>query len=147
MLAADVCLDGVVCARLQAFWYHEGVGYALLAALALSAHLAFILWVIGGALFTLGRPFWSWVHVGTMIYGVIIEAGPWPCPLTILEQHFEEKAGIGTYHQPFLVHYLEAIIYPNVSEIVLVWCATAVCAINGAIYGRRLWKARRIKQA
>lgn len=123
------------------------MGYAVLAAMVLVAHLAFIAWVMGGAFLTRGRPIWSWVHVATMLYGVIIEAGPWPCPLTIFEQRLEQQAGIGGYDQPFLVHYLEAIVYPDVSEIVLVWCAGAVCAINLAIYGRRLWKARRIKRA
>lgn len=123
------------------------MGYAALAATILAAHLAFIAWVIGGALFTRGRPILSWMHVASMFYGVIIEAGPWPCPLTILEQRFEQRAGIGAYHQPFLVHYLEAIVYPNVSEIMLVWCAAVVCGINLAIYGRRLWKARKAEKA
>lgn len=117
------------------------------AAVALLVHLAFILWVIFGALLTRGRLFWSWMHVASMVYGVIIEAGPWPCPLTTLEQHFEQAAGIGSYDQPFLVHYLEATIYPDVSEITLVWCAAAVCGINLAVYGRRVWKGRRARNA
>lgn len=119
------------------------MSYAALAVVVLIGHLAFILWVILGALFTLGRPFLSGLHIVTMLYGIIIEAGPWPCPLTILEQRFEQQAGMETYSQPFLVHYLEAIVYPNVSEVTLVWCAAAVCAINFGIYGRRFWKARK----
>jgi hypothetical protein len=120
------------------------VRYAGLAAIVLVVHLAFILWVILGALFTRGRPFWSGVHLVTLLYGVVIEAGPWPCPLTVLEQYFERKAGIGSYQQPFLVHYLEAIVYPNISEITLVGCAAAVCTINLGIYARRFWKSRKL---
>lgn len=122
------------------------MGYGGLAAAVLIVHLAFILWVIFGALLTRGQRYWSWVHMLTMLYGVFIEASPWPCPLTILEQHFEQQAGIDPYRQPFLVHYLEALVYPNVSEIVLVWCATAICVINLGIYGRRCWNARKLKR-
>src|SRR6516225_3382658 len=118
------------------------MSYGGLAATVLIVHLAFILWLIFGALLTRGHWFWSWVHILTMLYGIIIEAGPWPCPLTILEQHFEQQTGTGSYQQPFLVHYLEAMVYPNVSEIALVWCAAAIFAINLGIYGRRFQKSR-----
>ena len=109
-----------------------------LAAGVLILHLLFIAWVIFGAIVTRGHRVLSWLHVASLIYAVVIEAGPWPCPLTGLEDYFREQAGAPAYHEPFLVHYLEVLIYPSVSELLLFWCAVAVGAANLAIYIKRI---------
>lgn len=111
-----------------------------LAAGVLIVHLLFILWVIFGAIFTRGHRILAGLHVGCLIYAVVIEAGPWYCPLTKLEDYFRERAGAPVYREPFLVHYLEMLVYPNVPELLLVWCAAAVCGINLIVYARRLRK-------
>lgn len=108
-------------------------------------HLAFIWWVILGAIFTRGRWLLVCLHIASLIYAVVIEAGPWPCPLTGLEDYFRQKAGAGAYHEPFLVHYLEILVYPSVSELILFMCAVAIAAVNLAIYAAR-WRRLR-KQA
>ncbi|SPE23495.1 conserved membrane hypothetical protein [Candidatus Sulfotelmatomonas gaucii] len=110
------------------------------AILILLAHLIWIVLVIFGALFTRGRPLWSVLHVLSLIWGVITEAGPWPCPLTLAEQYFEVKAGMAAYQGSFLLHTLDAILYPNTSPWVVTVVGVAVCAINLAIYGWRFRK-------
>jgi hypothetical protein len=62
--------------------------YQGLAGLALVLHLLWILWVILGCLLTLNRPLLRWFHILSLIYGILIETLPWPCPLTIAEQWF-----------------------------------------------------------
>ena len=47
------------------------------------------------------------------VWGILAEVGPWPCPLTLLEQHVERLAGIQSYSGSFIVHYLDAIVYPR----------------------------------
>jgi hypothetical protein len=54
--------------------------------------------------------------------------------LTVLEQWLEDRAGIVSYHEPFLVHYLDALVYPNVPVRLLVGCAVAVCLFNLVVY-------------
>lgn len=110
------------------------------AILILLAHLIWILLVIFGALFTRGRPFWTTVHVLALLWGVIVEAGPWSCPLTIAEQYFEGKAGMAAWQGSFLLHTLDAIIYPNVSSWVVTVIGVVVCAFNLGIY---LWRFRK----
>ena len=110
------------------------------AILILLAHLIWIVLVIFGALFTRGRPMWSVLHVLSLIWGVITEAGPWPCPLTLAEQYFEVKAGMAAYQGSFLLRTLDAIVYPNTSPWVVTVIGIAVCAINLAIYGWRFRK-------
>jgi hypothetical protein len=110
------------------------------AILILLAHLIWIALVIFGALFTRGRPLWTVLHVLSLIWGVITEAGPWPCPLTLAEQYFEVKAGMAAYQGSFLLRTLDAIVYPNTSPQVVTVIGVAVCAFNLGIYH---WRFRR----
>jgi len=116
-----------------------------LAALVLAIHLAWILWVIVGALFTRGRPGWTAFHLASLVWGIVVEVGPWPCPVTLLEQHLEARAGEAVWHGSFLVHYLDAIIYPHVPVWLIITCGVAVCCINIVVYLVRfaLWIRRR----
>jgi hypothetical protein len=63
-----------------------------LAAAVLVLHLAWIIWAILGALWTRGRPWLTAFHVLSLIWGIIVEVGPWPCPLTLAEQWFEAQS-------------------------------------------------------
>lgn len=109
----------------------------------LAIHLLFIVWVIGGALVVRWYPRLQWVHIGSLAYGIFIEVAPWPpCPLTVLEQTLEERAGVSAFHGPFLLHYLEEFVYPNVSLTLLVPVAVAVCVANLVYYVFRIRAAR-----
>jgi hypothetical protein len=112
-------------------------GFHLLAVVVLVLHLLFIGWVLLGWLLTRRRPGLRWAHIVSLLYGIVIETGLWPCPLTLLENYFLERASIAPYREPFLVHYLEALVYPDVSPVLLTWCAVAVCGFILAIYVRR----------
>ncbi|MGC1784785.1 MAG: DUF2784 domain-containing protein [Acidobacteriaceae bacterium] len=109
--------------------------------LVLAIHLAWILWVIFGAFWTRGHRWLTGFHIASLVWGIVVETGPWPCPLTIAEQHFQRLAGIAPYRGSFLLHYLDSIVYPNVSVLLLTICGVAVCAANLAIYSRRWWLA------
>lgn len=89
--------------------------YREMAALVLLLHAIYIAWVIFGALFTRGRARLAALHVGTLLYGIIVEIfGLW-CPLTALEQWLEIRGGVSPYREPFLLHYLDAVVYPRYS--------------------------------
>ncbi|MGB6902767.1 MAG: DUF2784 domain-containing protein [Acidobacteriaceae bacterium] len=118
-----------------------------LAALVLAFHLAWILWVIFGAVWTRGRPWLTGLHIASIVWGIIAEVGPWSCPLTMLEQRLESGAGMHSYTGDFLVHYLDRIVYPNISVGVIIGCAIAVCAANLLIYVWRLLQALRARAA
>lgn len=114
----------------------------VLAIVVLATHLAFVLWVMFGAVFTRGRPWLAWTHILCAVYGVVIEAGPWPCPLTLAENWFEVQAGRMPYRGPFLLHYLDLIVYPHVPPELLTWLAVVVLLANVVVYWRR-WRRRR----
>lgn len=117
--------------------------FAALAALVLLIHLAWILWVLFGWLLTRHRPILAWIHIASLIWGVCVEAGPWPCPLTFVEQWLESRAGSGSYRGSFIVHYLDAIVYPDVPAQLLAWIGSGVCIAILGIYAVRLWRDRR----
>jgi hypothetical protein len=111
--------------------------YQLLAVAVLTVHLAWIVWVIAGWIVTPNRPLLRWLHILSLIYSILIENMAWRCPLTVAETRLEQLAGIQPYHEPFLVHYLEELIYPTISPTLLTWCASAVCVATLGIYGLR----------
>jgi hypothetical protein len=119
----------------------------LLAALVLAIHLAWILWVIVGALFTRGRPWLTGFHLVSLVWGIVAEAGPWPCPLTLAENALESRAGIQPYSGGFLVHYLDAIVYPSLPVWLIITCGVTVCSFNLLIYAVRLVRALRTRRA
>jgi hypothetical protein len=108
--------------------------YSVLADSVLALHLLFILGVIFGAMFTRLRPILAGVHIVCLVWGVLVEVLPWPCPLTQLENWLELRAGVQPYQGGFVLHYLDATVYPNVSPTLLTVAGVAVCAANLAIY-------------
>jgi hypothetical protein len=111
--------------------------YTALADAVLAVHLSWIVFVMIGTLWTRGRRVLTGIHIASLIWGVIVEAGPWPCPLTLLEQYLETKAGVGPYQEGFLLHYLDAIVYPDIPARILIGFGVGVCVVNLAIYARR----------
>lgn len=112
-------------------------GYHLLALGAFLLHLAWIGWVVLGWLWTRRRRVLRWAHIGSVIYGLLIEIFFWPCPLTYLEQWAMRRAGRQPYGGDFLLHYLDALIYPRVPPRLITAVGVAVCLLVLAIYLRR----------
>jgi hypothetical protein len=100
-------------------------------------HLAWILWVIFGAFWTRSRRWLSVFHIASLVWGILVEVGPWPCPLTMAEDSLQRHAGMASSQGTFLQYYLSLIVYPNVSEKLIVVCGVAVCFVNLLIYAGR----------
>lgn len=112
-----------------------------LAILTVALHAVWLLLVIFGALWTRGRLFWSISHIAALAWGVLVEVGPWPCPLTMAESYFEAKAGAAAWQGNSLLHLLDNIVYPNVSGWIVASAGVAVCVLNLGIYGGRLLRS------
>jgi hypothetical protein len=71
------------------------------------------------------------------VYGVIIEIFGFWCPLTALEEWLEVRGGVSAYRGPFLLHYLDAAVYPNIPPNLLIAGAVAVVGSRtGAVLRR-----------
>lgn len=128
-----ISMVGVILTNNVYTWFAVGV---------LFFHALFIFWVAFGALLTRSRPVLRWFHIASLVWGILTELLPWPCPLTVLENWLESRAGIQPYRGGFLLRYLDALVYPNISGTILTIAGVVVCVLNLAIYGRRFWTAR-----
>jgi hypothetical protein len=119
------------------------MAYALAAVLVPAAHLAFVLFVVCGALLVLRRPRLAWLHLPAVAWGVFVELTGRGCPLTGLENGMRLRAGWAGYGETFIEHYILWLLYPagltRGAQFVL---AGAVVAINLLLYAR-IWRRRR----
>ena len=116
--------------------------YSALAVFVLGLHALFILWVIFGVFVKRSRPVLRWIHIASLVWGILTELLPWSCPLTLLENWLEQKAGIEPYQGGFLLHYLDKLVYPDISATALTVAGVIVCTFNLALYGRQAWRSR-----
>jgi len=113
----------------------------------LVVHALYIGWVIFGAAFTRRRPLLAWFHIACLLWGIWIEVGPWPCPLTNAENWLEVRAGMQPYQGSFLLHYLDKFVYPDIPPALLIVAAVVVAIVNFGIYAWRFLCARREKHS
>lgn len=110
--------------------------YGFLADVVMLAHLAFVLFVIGGGLLVLKWPRIAWLHLPAAAWGAMIEFAGWICPLTPLENRLLMQSGESGYEGDFIAHYLPAVLYPtDLTRQVQIILGLLVVIINGALYG------------
>ncbi len=110
--------------------------YELAADFALIVHLAFIIFVIFGALLFFVLTKTIYFHLPALFWGIYIELTNSICPLTHLENWFLQKADLKTYSEGFIQNYLVPIVYPkNLTEDLQIYFAIAIVVINSIIYG------------
>lgn len=118
--------------------------YSLLADLTLVAHLAFILFVVGGAAVAYR---WRWAaipHLMAAAWGAYIELSGRICPLTPLENRLRRLAGGEGYSESFIEHYLLPLIYPpGLTRRIQLALGAGVIVLNVAAYAWLLWRRRR----
>lgn len=106
-------------------------------------HLAFILFVVFGAMLA-SR--WRWMpalHLPAAAWGIGIELSGGVCPLTYLENDLRRQAGLAGYQEGFIEHYLLSIIYPEgLTREVQYALAAFVLIVNLALYARLIYCRR-----
>jgi Protein of Unknown function (DUF2784) len=60
----------------------------------------------------------------------------------VLENWLEGKAGVEPYQGGFLLHYLDKLVYPDISASLLTVAGVTICVLNLAFHGRQIWIAR-----
>ena len=115
--------------------------YGFLAIVVVVAHLAFLVFVILGALLALRWKKAPWLHVPALVWGSFVELTGGICPLTPLENRLRRAAGESGYAGGFIEHYLLPIIYPaGLTYTMQIALGIALILGNVAIY---VWIVRR----
>ena len=121
--------------------------YRLLADAVLVTHAAFVAFVMLGGLLAWRRPWFAWLHLPVVAWGIGIELTGGICPLTPLENRLRSLAGEQGYPGGFIEHYLLALLYPDgLTRNVQLALALLVLAVNVAIY-RVAWCRLRRRRA
>ena len=111
------------------------MGYRFLADAVLLLHLAFILFVVFGALLVARWPRLLPLHLAAAAWGIGIEVLGAICPLTYVENHMRLLAGGSGYSGGFIGHYLLPLIYPRpMSRGLQFGLAAAVLLVNAGLY-------------
>jgi hypothetical protein len=84
----------------------------------------------------------SRLHVASLVWGILTELLHWPCPLTLLENWLEAKAGVQPYQGGFLLHSLDKLVYPDISAGVLTVAGMVICALNLTFHAGQMWTAK-----
>ena len=120
------------------------MAYRFLADAVLLLHLAFILFVVFGALLVLRRPRLLPLHLLAAAWGFGIEVLGAVCPLTYLENGMRLLAGEAGYRGGFIEHYLLPLVYPGgMTRGLQLGLAAGVLLINGVSYAWILRKRQR----
>ena len=118
------------------------MAYALASLLVLAFHLAFVLFIVFGAVLVLRWPRLAWLHLPAAAWGVLVELTGRGCPLTLLENLLRLRAGLDGYAGGFLEHYILWLLYPEgPTRTVQFVLAGIVLAVNGVLYAC-IWRKR-----
>lgn len=117
--------------------------YPLLADAVLLFHLAFILFVVFGALLLRRFPRLIRLHLPAVIWAGLTELIGFTCPLTPLENHLRRLGGETGYSGGFIDYYVLPIIYPpGLTREMQAWLGIAVLVINVVAYALFHCRAR-----
>ncbi|HEY9278518.1 MAG TPA: DUF2784 domain-containing protein [Eoetvoesiella sp.] len=109
--------------------------YRILADLVLLTHAFFMVFVILGGILVLWKRWLLWLHLPALIWGAIVIAMGWTCPLTPLENALRQMAGQESYSVSFIEHYLLFAIYPpGLTREVQMLLAALLIIGNFAVY-------------
>jgi hypothetical protein len=105
--------------------------YRLLGDAVIILHFLWILFILFGLLMGIKYGRIIPVHLGGLVFTLILNIGGWFCPLTYLENHFYSLYNPQfTYAGSFIGRYLQELIYLDVDEAYLRIAAVIWVAVN-----------------
>jgi hypothetical protein len=117
--------------------------YAILVALVVALHFAFIGYVVLGGFLALRWPRTMWLHIPAVLWGIAIGTKRVDCPLTWVERWARARAGMAPLPADgFIAHYITGVIYPVSWEGAVEVAAFTVVLASWALYFRRRSKRR-----
>jgi hypothetical protein len=121
--------------------------YRMAADLLLLAHLAFVAFVLFGALLVLRWPGLLWFHLAAVLWGVLVELTGAICPLTPLEVRLRQLSGGIGYQGDFIGHYLTAVLYPaGLTRELQIALGLMALVPNALAYGYLVRRKKRFAQ-
>lgn len=112
--------------------------YKVLADAVVLIHLLWILFLISGTLWGVRNKGIRIFHISGLIFAFVIQIFDWYCPLTHVEVWLRAKHDPAlSYKGSFIIHYVEKIIYIELSSNVVLILTVIVCGFNTWVYLRK----------
>ncbi len=109
--------------------------YRILADFVVLIHFLWIIFLFFGALWGVRKRVVRVIHLGGLLFAFILHAFQWYCPLTYLEVYLRLKHDPDlTYTGSFIIHYVERMIYVELSSVFLLVATILLCLFNLWIY-------------
>lgn len=109
--------------------------FKIAADLVVLFHLLWILFILVGALIGRLVAWVKWLHVGALVFSLLLQWFRWTCPLTYLEIWLQRQhdPSLG-YRGDFLAHYAERLVYLQVSPPLVFLATLLVVGLSAWAY-------------
>jgi hypothetical protein len=109
---------------------------SLLADITVVVHFLWILFLIFGFVFALKGSRIAYVHLGGLMFALILNALGWYCPLTHLEDYFRALHDApSAYSTSFIARGVEKLVYPDIPENLLRGGEILLTVLYLVVYG------------
>ena len=109
--------------------------YKVFADTVVLTHFLWILFLLLGVLWGRSNKLVKIFHLSGLAFAFIIQILDWYCPLTYLELWLRSKhVSSLTYTGSFIIHYIEKIVYIELSRFLVLLFTIFLCVFNLWIY-------------
>ncbi len=111
--------------------------YRILADITVILHFLWILFLLFGAFLGIRRRGIKIIHISGLVFALVLQVFSWYCPLTYLEVWLRARHDpASAYAGSFIIHYVEKLVYLDISRTLLFAVTLLICALNVWIYGK-----------
>ncbi len=111
--------------------------YKILADIVVLIHFLWIIFLIFGAVLGVRNRTIKIFHISGLVFAFVIQIFDWYCPLTHLEVWLRGKHNPAlSYTGSFIIHYVENVVYLDVSKHLILILTILICAFNVWFYSK-----------
>src|SRR4030042_3541897 len=109
--------------------------YKILADSVVLIHFLWIVFLFSGAIWGIKNRVVKIFHISGLVFAFVIQIFDWYCPLTHLEVWLRSKHNPAlTYAGSFIIHYVERIVYIELSRNLIIVLTLVLCGCNVWLY-------------
>jgi len=114
------------------------MAYKILADGVVLVHFLWVLFLFFGAIWGIRNKAVRMIHLSGLAFAFIIQIFGWYCPLTYLEVWLRSKHDFAlTYTGSFIIHYVERIVYIELSHYLIFALTLVLCGLNLWLYSKK----------
>ena len=109
--------------------------YKILADSVILIHFLWIVFLFLGGIWGIKNRAVMILHISGLIFAFVIQIFDWYCPLTHLEVWLRSRHDSSlTYTPSFIIHYVEQIVYIELSRYLIFVLTLVLCGLNLWLY-------------